>query len=680
MAGQPWRPRFGLRNWGAAWLMLLLCSAPALTAQAEPAGFRVSVERWNFQEWQLDGVRLEWRGSANSSDVGLRVEVGQVSRDTERLGGLRWDCHIASAAATASPPAPAPNRCVGPLSWNGKRIGELEYRHSESPRLAWREGASRVQLALKEDAAELVWKRVSVSLLQPLLSEYWSSLQRLSGGSEGRFLWNWESERGSAEFAIDGLGLDAEAGSVALADVPLSGTLEVQGLGPQLSADLEVNLAGGEGLLGPLYTAFAAETRVSVSLAGGANSEWRLRAEDPDQHSLDLNITAGESEWRDWPWRITLHSDDLNSALARYLDSPLATMGWRDTQLSGKASLEAAGVGESLQQFELSLDQVNLLASQPALATEALYGRLHWQARDTGRDSQLEWQNLSTWGLDLGPGQMQLTTEQGAWRLQAPLNLALYGGKLSLYPLRLAPLSRETDFGLMLEGVSLGPLSQQFGWPALPGALSANLPAAHYKENRLTIDGDIQVRVFDGQVSLGNLSMERPFGVAPAFAADIELQNLDLGPLTSAFGFGEITGRLDGSVQGLRMLDWSPIAFDARLFSTPGYKGKKRISQRAVQDLSSVGGGIIAGLQQQVLKVFESFSYRQLALSCRLANDVCQMGGIESEGNGYTVVEGAGLPRITVKGFQRRVDWPVLLKRLRSAVERGVVIGDAGEG
>ena len=52
------------------------------------------------------------------------------------------------------------------------------------------------------------------------------------------------------------------------------------------------------------------------------------------------------------------------------------------------------------------------------------------------------------------------------------------------------------------------------------------------------------------------------------------------------------------------------------------------------------------------------------------------MGGIDGSGNGYTVVEGSGLPRITVKGFPRRVDWPVLLKRLKAAVERGVVIGD----
>ena len=32
-----------------------------------------------------------------------------------------------------------------------------------------------------------------------------------------------------------------------------------------------------------------------------------------------------------------------------------------------------------------------------------------------------------------------------------------------------------------------------------------------------------------------------------------------------------------------------------------------------------------------------------------------------------STVEGAGLPRIQVVGFRRRVDWPTLVSRLRAA-------------
>jgi hypothetical protein len=42
------------------------------------------------------------------------------------------------------------------------------------------------------------------------------------------------------------------------------------------------------------------------------------------------------------------------------------------------------------------------------------------------------------------------------------------------------------------------------------------------------------------------------------------------------------------------------------------------------------------------------------------------MSGVDSAGDGYTIVEGAGLPRIQVIGFRRRVDWPTLVDRLEA--------------
>ena len=49
------------------------------------------------------------------------------------------------------------------------------------------------------------------------------------------------------------------------------------------------------------------------------------------------------------------------------------------------------------------------------------------------------------------------------------------------------------------------------------------------------------------------------------------------------------------------------------------------------------------------------------------------MGGIDSRSGGYTLVEGSGLPRITVNGFQKQVDWSVLVARLKAATAEGGV-------
>jgi hypothetical protein len=49
------------------------------------------------------------------------------------------------------------------------------------------------------------------------------------------------------------------------------------------------------------------------------------------------------------------------------------------------------------------------------------------------------------------------------------------------------------------------------------------------------------------------------------------------------------------------------------------------------------------------------------------------MGGISPDpdpnDNGYTIVEGSGLPRITVIGHERSVDWVTLVSRLKSVTE-----------
>ena len=40
--------------------------------------------------------------------------------------------------------------------------------------------------------------------------------------------------------------------------------------------------------------------------------------------------------------------------------------------------------------------------------------------------------------------------------------------------------------------------------------------------------------------------------------------------------------------------------------------------------------------------------------------------------NSFTIVEGAGIPRLSVVGFNRQVDWPTLVERL-AAVGSGEV-------
>ncbi|MDW8479571.1 MAG: hypothetical protein RML12_06660 [Xanthomonadales bacterium] len=156
----------------------------------------------------------------------------------------------------------------------------------------------------------------------------------------------------------------------------------------------------------------------------------------------------------------------------------------------------------------------------------------------------------------------------------------------------------------------------------------------------------------------------------PTLSADLRLSGLDLAEITSVWDFGRIEGRLSGHVLGLRLIDWEPVAFAAALATEP--EGRRRISQRAVENLAALGGGgAAAALRRGVLRAFSSFAYERIGLSCTLSRNVCRMDGVGSAGTGYLILRGSGVPRIDVVGHQREVDWPVLLARLRAAVAGG---------
>ena len=206
------------------------------------------------------------------------------------------------------------------------------------------------------------------------------------------------------------------------------------------------------------------------------------------------------------------------------------------------------------------------------------------------------------------------------------------------------------------------------GWPAFPGTLGGAITGLSVSDDRIALDGGLSVNVFGGFVDVTGLSLQQPFGDNPVLAGDIAMHGLDLGAITSVFDFGNITGPLDGQVSGLRLVNWQPVAFDARLLASQG----GRISQRAVNNLTTVGGGgVAAGLQGAVLKLFKTFGYKRIGLNCRLQGSLCHMSGLEPTTDGYTIVEGSGLPHLEVIGHESDVDWPTLVRRLKAAVASG---------
>jgi hypothetical protein len=223
-----------------------------------------------------------------------------------------------------------------------------------------------------------------------------------------------------------------------------------------------------------------------------------------------------------------------------------------------------------------------------------------------------------------------------------------------------------------LEPISMAQLTGALGLPVMHGSVSGVIPDVRYRRRTLAMDGALRMNVFDGSVAISKLELVEAFGRAPRLNAEVEMKALDLELLTRTFDFGTITGRIDASVHGLELSNWEPVRFDARLASGAGNYPRK-ISQRAVQNISALGGaGAAAAIQRSLLRFFDQFGYDRLGLSCRLENGVCQMDGIERAPQGYVIVKGGGIPAISVIGYNRTVSWRELVDRLKRITQDNV--------
>jgi hypothetical protein len=373
---------------------------------------------------------------------------------------------------------------------------------------------------------------------------------------------------------------------------------------------------------------------------------------------------------------IELHSRDLSALGARYLSGWLGIAGLPDLEASGALDARVRLSGGGLSSVDAQLHDITIGAPGKGLAFAGLDGDLRLSG-GAPVDSELRWRSGALQGIAFGAAKLPWRSADGALRARAPVSMSMLGGQVRFDDLVVHPPAGgeglRIGFGLALQGLQLGELSQSLGGPAFRGTLDGRIPAARYADDRLDFDGGLSMQVFDGSVDVTALSMERPFGVAPTLSADFALHGLDLMAITEVFDFGSISGRLDGRIDDLRLVDWSPVTFDAELHTVRRRGVRQRISQRAVQNISSVGDASFVGsLQARLIGLFDDFGYARIGISCRLANQVCAMGGLHSSGEGFTIVEGAGIPRLDVVGFNRNVDWPTLVERL-AAVGSGDV-------
>ena len=356
----------------------------------------------------------------------------------------------------------------------------------------------------------------------------------------------------------------------------------------------------------------------------------------------------------------------LANGFANYAKPFLEQSALSATELKGRADVDWQYRNGATQVLLLKLRDVAVVDGEKRFALHGISADIPWHAQ-LQDVAHVAFSDGELMGLPLGATQWQIQM-RGMDFILPTATLPLLDGKLEVSDFHLDNVNDmwQWNFSSRLTSISMQKLSNALHWPEMHGTLSGSIPNVSYQDKLLKVDGTLLFRVFDGTVRANNLALFDPFGRAPRLSGNLDMRELDLDLLTRTFSFGNIQGRIDLGVNNLELVNWHPVRFDAKLASSPG-KYRKRISQKAVENISSLGGaGGVAALQRSFLRIFENFGYDRIGLSCMLQNDICTMAGVEDNGNVYTIVKGGGIPAITVIGYNRKVDWSELLNRLKS--------------
>jgi hypothetical protein len=341
-----------------------------------------------------------------------------------------------------------------------------------------------------------------------------------------------------------------------------------------------------------------------------------------------------------------------------------------ESSLYGHADVDWHYRDGKTQALRLALRDVGIADAERRFALLGMNGEIDWQA-DVARTANIAFAGGALLGMPLGGGQWKVEMRGMEFGVAQGV-LPVLDGEFELRDFR---LHREGEawrwqFAASLGRVSMEQFSQAAGWPKMLGTLAGSIPRVSYDGDAINVDGALLFNLFDGTVAATQLKLADPFGRAPRLSGNLSMRELDLDLLTRTFSFGNMQGRIDVDVNNLELQNWQPARFDARLFSSAGNYPKK-ISQKAVQNISAMGGaGAVAAIQRSYLRFFENFGYDRIGWSCKLRNGVCAMGGVDNgDGGAYAIVKGGGIPAITVMGYNRSVSWVELITRLKRVTQ-----------
>jgi hypothetical protein len=468
--------------------------------------------------------------------------------------------------------------------------------------------------------------------------------------------------RVAATATLAQIGFSSPAGDVLGQN--LAGKVDLEALltrQPRMKANLI--LRGGEALLGTVYVNLTKvpldlhaggmqagpEEYKDLTLEGGLAGFGRLSIEGKARHAKGIWRHQGHLSLRDarlGPIFRTFLRDPLAAKLREL--AGLEMEGTANVDLSFSGAGQAADLAGTLR---LRAGDVRRGTEPPLLTGLDIDLPISYslgavnpglpKPSDAKKWGRVSLKKLRLADQVLGPLEMPAVLVPNHLYLGGAIDASLFGAKLSLRKIQVDdPLSKafHIKMAAQLDGLDLARVSGEN--PMLKGNLGGLLDPVAISLDQMTATGELTGDLFGGRLDVRDVTVERPFRAGREIGADVSVSLIDLERFSEALGVGRITGRLSGTLTGLRVAFGQPVAFHLKMESVPTKGVRQSVSLKAVNSISLVSTGSgLSGLGASMMTTFfKEFPYEKIGIKSTLKNDVFTVRGIiEEDGVEYLV-------------------------------------------
>ena len=651
---------------------------------------KLSIGLWSFEDLNAQNLAVDMTLTTKGLGFSVSADSVQLAQPIGKLDSLKLSCKelliVSEKVSCARGHIDFHQKELGlqKLAFEIEAMPDNEKYKLEIENLNLASASFSVTIIVKKDK----WK-VFADTPQIQLTSLISFLTPYMKAKQLEVLANWSIE-GDLKLDIDLFGqaeqlnvieLDLESKALNVSDS--DGQYVSEGLTSTLSLeankieqdwhwDIDFNSVAGQGYAEPIFIDFS-ETPLKIKAQGlwlQNKAELQINtAKLTHQTITEVVLSGSGSLAKINSLTVDVKKSDISKLYTSWLQPFSVGMAVDDVELAGNIEFYYQKKNGNYH-LAIGLDKVFIDDQAGRFGIDDLSGTVAWSNYNKAQNLALSWQSAYVYAIPLGTSNIKARTQSSSLILQQPWLLPILDGALQINDFSLHNPGDEHlkwTFAGELSPISMESLSAALEWPLMHGKLSGVIPHVNYAEQQLKVDGALKVKLFEGITTIRDLQLDKPFGSLPQLQANIDMKGLNLETLTQTFDFGKITGKLDGRLTNFRLSNWQPVHFDAKFATPEGDKSRRKISQKAVDNLSQIGGGATGVLQRSFLRFFEDFSYQRLGLSCKLRNEICEMSGVGEAKQGYYIVKGGGLPpRINVVGYTRRVDWSDLIERLKA--------------